>query len=248
MLGVSDPGYPWEVVLDRMGLRISCVGEEIRQTAAETSLSRHVLPPSSDMRSPCRTAPNVSDPGGTGRICTLVATERVRAGRARMSRGTQGPCGMLTRVCAAWRPRTVTLQSAPESAPRCPHVVPESPADESSGPSLVVRVADCCLGVPVIADEIAASLAAALVAAGLPEPKKLEVTPATSREHGDFQSSVALGCRSRSGRAAPRSHSASRAHWSLRRHRTWNGWRLRVRASSTSSSHPPGCTRFSQAS
>ena len=78
-----------------------------------------------------------------------------------------------------------------------------------------MRVADCCLGVPVIADEIAVSLAAALVAAGLPEPKKLEVTPATSREHGDFQSSVALGLQKQVGRAAPRSHSASRAQLEL---------------------------------
>jgi arginyl-tRNA synthetase len=45
----------------------------------------------------------------------------------------------------------------------------------------------------VIADELTAALRAALDAAGLPEPKRLEVTPATSREHGDFQSNVALG-------------------------------------------------------
>ena len=94
-----------------------------------------------------------------------------------MSRGTQGRCAMLTRSLRAGRPRTVTLLSAPQSAPRGPHVVPESTADEPPA-RLVVRVADCCLGVPVIADEIVVALRVALAAAGLPEPKKLEVTPA----------------------------------------------------------------------
>jgi arginyl-tRNA synthetase len=51
----------------------------------------------------------------------------------------------------------------------------------------------------VIADRLTASLRAALDAAGLPEPKKLEVTPATSRDHGDFQSSVALGLQKQVG-------------------------------------------------
>jgi arginyl-tRNA synthetase len=45
----------------------------------------------------------------------------------------------------------------------------------------------------MIADQLVAALRAALVAADLPEPKKLEVTPATNREHGDFQSNAALG-------------------------------------------------------
>ncbi|MGZ4736064.1 MAG: arginine--tRNA ligase [Acidimicrobiia bacterium] len=52
---------------------------------------------------------------------------------------------------------------------------------------------------PVIAEDLVASLRAALHSAGLPEPKKLEVAPATNREHGDFQSSVALGLQKQVG-------------------------------------------------
>ncbi len=45
----------------------------------------------------------------------------------------------------------------------------------------------------VIADDLTASVAAALSAAGLPEPPRgIEVTPAKSREHGDWQTNVAL--------------------------------------------------------
>ena len=44
-----------------------------------------------------------------------------------------------------------------------------------------------------IADQLVDALRVALVAADLPEPKRLEVTPTANREHGDFQSSVALG-------------------------------------------------------
>ncbi len=52
---------------------------------------------------------------------------------------------------------------------------------------------------PVIADELVAALRRALDAAGLPEPKKLEVAPTSNREHGDFQSSVALGLQKQVG-------------------------------------------------
>jgi arginyl-tRNA synthetase len=51
----------------------------------------------------------------------------------------------------------------------------------------------------MIAEELEVALRAALATAGLPEPKRLEVTPATSREHGDFQSSVALGLQKQVG-------------------------------------------------
>jgi arginyl-tRNA synthetase len=51
----------------------------------------------------------------------------------------------------------------------------------------------------VIADELTASLRTALEAAGLPEPKKLVVTATANREHGDFQSSVALGLQKQVG-------------------------------------------------
>ncbi len=51
----------------------------------------------------------------------------------------------------------------------------------------------------MIVDDLVAALRAALDAAGLPEPKKLEVTPASNRDHGDFQSSVALGLQKRLG-------------------------------------------------
>ena len=45
----------------------------------------------------------------------------------------------------------------------------------------------------MIVDQLVDALRAALVTAGLPEPKRLEVAPTANREHGDFQSSVALG-------------------------------------------------------
>ncbi len=44
----------------------------------------------------------------------------------------------------------------------------------------------------MIAEQIADALRAALAAAGLPEPARLEVVPTTQREHGDLQSNVAL--------------------------------------------------------
>jgi arginyl-tRNA synthetase len=55
---------------------------------------------------------------------------------------------------------------------------------------------------PAIGDDLTTALHEALVAAGLPEPKKVEVTPATNREHGDFQSSVALGLQKQVGERA----------------------------------------------
>ena len=45
----------------------------------------------------------------------------------------------------------------------------------------------------MIVDQLVDALRAALGTAGLPEPKRLEVAPTANREHGDFQSSVALG-------------------------------------------------------
>ena len=51
----------------------------------------------------------------------------------------------------------------------------------------------------MIANDLLAALRAALTAAGLPEPKKLEVVPAANREHGDFQSSAALGLQKQVG-------------------------------------------------
>ncbi len=44
----------------------------------------------------------------------------------------------------------------------------------------------------MIAEQIAAALRAALDAAGLPRPDRIEVVPTTLREHGDLQSNVAL--------------------------------------------------------
>ncbi len=45
----------------------------------------------------------------------------------------------------------------------------------------------------VIADDLSTAIAAALVAAGLPEPPRgVEVSPAKAREHGDWQTNVAL--------------------------------------------------------
>ncbi len=51
----------------------------------------------------------------------------------------------------------------------------------------------------MIADDLLGALRAALDAAGLPEPRKLEVVPAANREHGDFQSSAALGLQKQVG-------------------------------------------------
>jgi arginyl-tRNA synthetase len=51
----------------------------------------------------------------------------------------------------------------------------------------------------LITDELTAAVHAALAAAGLPEPKKVEVAPTNTREHGDFQSNVALGLQKQVG-------------------------------------------------
>ena len=51
----------------------------------------------------------------------------------------------------------------------------------------------------MITDDLVAALRRALDAAGLPEPKKLEVAATANREHGDFQSSVALGLQKQVG-------------------------------------------------
>ena len=55
----------------------------------------------------------------------------------------------------------------------------------------------------MIAEQIAAALRAALDAAGLPQPDRLDVAPTTQREHGDLQSNVALALQKAVG-APPR--------------------------------------------
>ena len=175
-----------------MRFRILRVGKELRQAAAETSLSPHVRPPSTDMRSPCRTAPYVQDPGGTARICTLVATERARARWARNEPWDSHPVCDADRAPSTRRPRTVALLPASQSVPGVSTLSP-NPYPPNPRADRVVR----CMS--LIADELTAALHAALAAAGLPEPKKVEVAPTNNREHGDFQSNVALGLQKQVG-------------------------------------------------
>ena len=98
----------------------------------------------------------------------------------------------------------------------------------------------------VIADDLSTVIAAALAAAGLPEPPLgVEVTPAKAREHGDWQTNVALSSPSR-----PASHAVpSPSAWSPRSRRhhpgTWSGSRSPGRGSSTSSWRRRGCTTSS---
>ena len=56
--------------------------------------------------------------------------------------------------------------------------------------------------------------------AGLPEPQKVEVAPTTNREHGDFQSNVALALQKQVGARGPRSRHefAERSSRPRRRH------------------------------
>ena len=79
----------------------------------------------------------------------------------------------------------------------------------------LVRDRGCSMS--LIAEELTAALHAALAAAGLPEPKKVEVAPTSNREHGDFQSNVALGLQKQVG--ARGTEIAQRIARELERHR-----------------------------
>ena len=193
------------------------------------------------MRSPCRTAPYVQDPGGTARICTLVATERARSSCARNEPRDSGPVCDADRDLRAPRPRTVTLLSAPRGL----HVVPESPAAESSGPLLSPPLLSI---MTVIAETLIAALPRRSPRRGSPSRRSSRSRRRRTGSTATSSRASRSGCRSRSARAAPRSRNASRARSRRRRLRTSSASRSRVPASSTSSSHRPGCTTCSRRS